>query len=203
MSSLRSGFVFGNSFILFKLLVVFPGPLDAGSRPPPPLVDILHMVGLFRPGLCVVEEGAEAAEELSVDHLPRPFPAEVFIVQIIVCVQKTEILGQLLGAGEVVHVDEGLLRGASDVVLLPGAHHDREDVVLEAVHEELLRDVVNTVGVLEREVKLVFRVEDFVAIVAGSGALLCSTTSVDIHINMFTENMVFTSELTGNYSEEG
>ena len=72
-----------------------------------------------------------------------------------------EEAGEVLGPGELVHVQEGLVRGGLLVVLQPRAHRDRENVVPEPVHEELLRDVVNTVGVLECQIELVLCVELF------------------------------------------
>ena len=56
----------------------------------------------------------------------------------------------MLGPGELVHVEEGLVRGGLLVVLQPRAHRDREDVVPEPVHEELLGDVVLAVELQTR-----------------------------------------------------
>jgi hypothetical protein len=50
------------------------------------------------------------------------------------------------------------VRGAVLVVLWPSAHHDRQDIAGQRVHEELLRDVVLAVGVLERQVEFVITV---------------------------------------------
>ena len=67
---------------------------------------------------------------------------EVLVVEAVVLVELVEEAGEVLGPGELVHVEEGLVRGGLLVVLQPRAHRDRQDVVPEPVHEELLRDVV-------------------------------------------------------------
>ena len=67
-----------------------------------------------------MKQGADPAEELCVDHLPRPFPLEVFVVETVIPVQLVKILSQVLGSIKIVHVNEGLLRSTPDIVLLPG-----------------------------------------------------------------------------------
>ena len=52
---------------------------------------------------------------------------EIFIVHIIVLVQLVQILSQLLGALELVHMDEGVVGSHGLVLLQPGAHHDRDN----------------------------------------------------------------------------
>ena len=67
---------------------------------------------------------------------------KVLVVEAVVLVELVEEAGEVLGPGELVHVQEGLVRGGLLVVLQPRAHRDRENVVPEPVHEELLRDVI-------------------------------------------------------------
>ena len=67
---------------------------------------------------------------------------KVLVVEAVVLVEFVEEAGEVLGPGELVHVQEGLVRGGLLVVLQPRAHRDRENVVPEPVHEELLRDVI-------------------------------------------------------------
>ncbi len=93
-----------------------------------------HHVCVFPPGLgrggdLVVQHGAHPAHELGVDELPRALPPEVGVVLVIVGVQLPQVLGQLLGAGEVVHVDVRVLGRRPLVVLRPGAHGDGDHIV--------------------------------------------------------------------------
>ena len=51
-----------NSFFKFS-----PGPADASSGPPPPVVDVLDVAGVLLE-LGVVQHGADPAKELGVDE---------------------------------------------------------------------------------------------------------------------------------------
>ena len=75
---------------------------------------------------------------------------EVLVVEAVVLVELVEEAGEVLGPGELVHVEEGLVRGGLLVVLQPRAHRDRQDVVPEPVHEELLSNVVLAVELQTR-----------------------------------------------------
>ena len=80
---------------------------------------------------------------------------KVFIVQIITFVQFIEILGEVFRTIKVIYMKERFLRSYSVIVFLSGSHHYGQDVVLETIDVELLRDVVHTVGVLEGKIELV------------------------------------------------
>ena len=87
--------------------------------------------------LCITEQGAYSAPEPCVDEFPCSFPLkcilydalssavivyvynlEVLIVLLLVPVQHVEVLGQLLGAPELVHVYEGVVRRDPPVLRL-------------------------------------------------------------------------------------
>ena len=76
-----------------------------------------------------MRQGAHAAPEEGVDVVPQAFPGEVLVVQRVVLVQLVQVVGQVLGRVEVVHVDEGVGRGGTAVVLGGAAHGDGDDVV--------------------------------------------------------------------------
>lgn len=95
-----------------------------------------------------------------------------------------EIVGQLLRTGELIHMDIGAFGGAALVVLRPGAHHDRQHVLRQAVHVELLRDVVATVGVFKGEVELVVAIEYFEAFLVVTGTLEGAARAVYIHLDV-------------------
>ena len=118
---------------------------------------------------------------LSVSHLVEIFPPEVGGVQLVISVHLEEILGEVRDGLEVQSVDVGV--GGSDLsVVCPAVGH-WQHLVLQHV-EELLRDVVNTQGVLEGEVELVVLLEVEVALsLVGSGALQLATLAVDVHVN--------------------
>ena len=59
---------------------------------------------------------------------------EVLVVFLIVLVQLVEVLGQLLGPLELVHVDVGVGGGVPGVVLRSSAHHYRQHIVSENRH---------------------------------------------------------------------
>ena len=75
-----------------------------------------------------MQHGAHSAEEVRVDELPRAFPSEVGVVEIIICVQFVEVCGQLCRRLELVHVDVGAIGGCALIVLGSRTHHDREDI---------------------------------------------------------------------------
>ena len=54
----------------------------------------------------IVKHGTNPAEELCVYELSHCSPSEVFIVKRIIIVQLDQVLGQIPGSGEVVHMDE-------------------------------------------------------------------------------------------------
>ena len=54
----------------------------------------------------VVKHGTNPAEELCVYELSHCSPSEVFIVKRIIIVQLDQVLGQILGSREAVHMDE-------------------------------------------------------------------------------------------------
>ena len=54
----------------------------------------------------IVKHGTNPAEELGVYELSHCSPSEVFIVKRIIIVQLDQVLGQILGSGEAVHMDE-------------------------------------------------------------------------------------------------
>ncbi len=56
-------------------------------------------------------------------------PPEVLLVQALVPVQEVEVLRQTSGRVEVFDVYEGVRRRDGRVVLLPGSHHHRHNVV--------------------------------------------------------------------------
>ena len=79
-------------------------------------------------------------------------------------------------------MDEGFVRGTALIVLAPRPHHNRQDIVTQPIHVELLRDVVHTVGVLKGQVELVLRVEETEALVLlRPGALFRPALAVDVH----------------------
>ena len=54
----------------------------------------------------IVKHGTNPAEELCVYELSHCSPSEVFIVKLIIIVQLDQVLGQILGSREAVHMDE-------------------------------------------------------------------------------------------------
>ena len=54
----------------------------------------------------VVKHATNSAEELGVYELSHCSPSEVFIVKRIITVQLYQILGQILGSRETVHMDK-------------------------------------------------------------------------------------------------
>ena len=54
----------------------------------------------------VVKHGTNSAEELCVYEFSHCSPSEVFIVKSIIIVQLQQVLGQIPGSREAVHMDE-------------------------------------------------------------------------------------------------
>lgn len=80
-------------------------------------------------------------------------------------------------------MDIGSSRSTHLVVLWPGAHDDGQDPSVQRIHEELLRDVVLAVGVLERQIELIVVVQDLEALVrCAAGALEVATRSIDVNL---------------------
>ena len=107
-------------------LEVAPRALDASEAALPPLVEV--GVGARRRTRCLVQRGAQPTEEVRVDEAAHLLPLEVFVVERVVGVQLVQEVGHLLGRGEVVNVDERVLRRVTLVVDSRGAHHDRDHV---------------------------------------------------------------------------
>lgn len=154
-------------------------PRLGGTHPgsPPPLVHILIM---FIPRGSV-QHRAQSTPKIRIDKLPRAFPPEVRIVQIVVFIQPVQIRCQFGRAGELVHVDVGALGGRPFVVLRSRSHHYGQHVLAQSVHEELLRDVIAAVRVLEGQVELVLPIEDLEALAVGAGTLEGAAGAVDVH----------------------
>ena len=75
-----------------------------------------------------MQHGAHSAEEERVDELPRAFPLEVGVVEVVVAVELVKEVGQVLRRFEVVDVKVGVLRRGPFVVVRMGSHHDRQHV---------------------------------------------------------------------------
>ena len=84
--------VFANSIIFPPLLKIFYFP------------KLLIMLMLHYE--VIVKHGTNPAEELGVYKPSHCSPFEVFIVKRIIIVQLYQVLGQILGSGEAVHMDE-------------------------------------------------------------------------------------------------
>lgn len=99
-----------------------------------------------------------------------------------------QIIGEVLRRFEVIDVDVGFHGGLSTIVIRVCPHHDGQDVVAEAVDEELLGDVVSAVGVLEGQVELVVSVEHLEALGrVGPRAPLGAARAEDVHPDVITQ----------------
>lgn len=163
------------------LALLAPGPRRADAGAPPPRVHVPVRLG---PDV-VVQQRAQPAEEVRVYELAGALPPEVAVVHLVVLVQLVEVRGQRLGRLEVVHVDVRVLRRGAGVVLGLGAHRDGDYVAPQPVDEELLRDVVLAVGVLEGEVELVVLVQQAEALLRlVAKALELAARPVDVHLDV-------------------
>lgn len=174
-----------SSGVLRACEVVLPPRVGrAHALPSPPLVHVFVILGRT----VVVQHRAHPAPEVRVDELAGPLPAEVRVVQLVVAVQPMQILGELLRRLELVHVDVGTVWRAVRVIRRMGAHHDRQDVVPESINEELLRDVVFAVGILEREIEFVVLVEHVEArLRLRARAAQAAARTVNVHLDVFRE----------------
>lgn len=160
-----------------------PRPLCTDAWSVPPLVDVRVPLAGRPDRVPVVQHGTDATPEVRVDELPRALPLEVAVVQVVVLVQHMQVLGQLLGRRELVHVDVGLVGRHRSIVLGRRTHHNGQHIPVQRVDEELLRDVVPAVGVLERQVELVVRVQDLEALARlGARAMERATVAVDVDL---------------------
>lgn len=160
-----------------------PRPLCTDARPVPPLVDIRVPLAGRPDRVPVVQHGTDATPEVRVDELACALPLEVAVVQVVVLVQHMQVLGQLLGRRELVHVDVGLIGRHRSIVLRWRTHHNGQHIPVQRVDKELLRDVVPAVGVLERQVELVVRVQDLETLARlGARAMERATVAVDVDL---------------------
>ena len=92
----------------------------------PPFLYVLVPHGVSFSG---VRHGADAAPELCVDEVSRSLPPEVRVVPRVVCVELSQVGGQLSRRRELVDVDVRVWWRHLEVVLGRRSHHDRHDVV--------------------------------------------------------------------------
>ena len=113
-------------------------------------------------------------------------PPEVLVVQRVVGVQLLEVVGEVARRGEVSHVDDGV--GREQVRVVGVAEHDRHDVDLENL-PDLLRRVVATQTVLERQVELVVVVEQdaVAATIVPPGAAVASAAAILMHVDVLRQ----------------
>ena len=112
--------------LLTLLAKMTPGAADAVEATAPPLVKVRVVTRLDLGRL--VEHGAQPAEEVSVDEATRFLPLKVLIVERVVLIEQVQVLGQLLGTGKVVHVDERVLRRVLLVVDARCPHHYGQNI---------------------------------------------------------------------------
>ena len=150
-----------------------------------------------------MQHRADATEEFRVDEISEGLPSEVFIVEIVILVQDVEVLGQLPGTLETLHMNERFRRRHGLVVLDGRTHHDGQNIILERLQPELLCDVVRTVGILKRQIELVLS-QYIAAVRVVPGAVFSSTVPVDIDCDMLSElSGVFQSVVSGITVTEG
>lgn len=111
------------------LSVVSPRTADTGASASPPFVEVAMPPG--RVMRRFVHHSAQPAEEVGVDELAGTPPLEVLVIQRVVLVEQLKVVGQLFRGGEVVHVDERMLRCVFLVVLSRSTHHYRKNLRTE------------------------------------------------------------------------
>ena len=70
-----------------------------------------------------MQHGTDTAEKPGIYELSCPFPLEVLVILLIVPVQLQQVLSQLPGALELVHMYEGVVRSNCLVITRSGTHH--------------------------------------------------------------------------------
>ena len=104
-----------------------PSPwVDTHVSMTPPLLQVLVPHGVPFGGVC---HGADAAPELGVDEMSGSLPSEVRVVARVVCVELSQVGGQLSRRRELVDVDVRVWWRHLEVVLGCRSHHNRHDVV--------------------------------------------------------------------------
>ena len=91
-----------------------------------PLSDVRIPHGVPFGGVC---HGTDAAPELGVDEVSGSLPSEVRVVARVVCVELSQVGGQLSRRRELIDVDVRVWWRHLEVVLGRRAHHNRDDVV--------------------------------------------------------------------------
>jgi len=152
----------------------------------PPVVEIGVVPRLHFGRL--VQHSAQPTKEVSIDEMTRLLPLKVLIVEGVVLIEQVQVLGQLFGAGEVVYVDERVLRRVLLVVATWRPHHNGHHIRSQSVDVELFGDVIATVGVLESQIELVVLGEDIEAVVtAVARTALGTAATVDVDIDVVFE----------------
>ena len=104
-----------------------PSPwVDTHMSMTPPFLQVLVPHGVSFGGVC---HGADAAPELGVDEVSGSLPSEVRVVARVVCVELSQVGGQLSRRRELVDVDVRVWWRHLEVVLGRRAHHNRHDIV--------------------------------------------------------------------------
>lgn len=125
-----------------------------------------------------MKHGTDSAPEVGIDELAArraSLPGKVRVVHVVVHVEQE--VSQCFRGGKVVDVNETMGWRGSSVIMWMSTHYDGQDVVHQAIHEELLRHVVPTIGVFEGQVVLVRRVEQGKALLLTTArTALCPTS---------------------------
>lgn len=124
--------------------------------------------------------------EIGLLHFKVPPPLKVPEVHFLVLVQEQQVIGQLLGRGEVVHVDEGVSLDKV-LVVLPGRAQNHWDCPHRERVVQFFSNVVLVDGVLKSQVELA----------AGNGGeiilvrdVLPEGLSIRVNLNVFVQLIV-------------
>lgn len=163
-------------------LEVPPWSRRADTDTTPPFINIVIPRWLAQLFL-VVQCRADAAPVIRVDKLTRALPLEVRVIQLVILIENVQILGQLFGRSELIHMYVRTTWRTHLVVLGSCAHYNGQHLTTQRINEELLRYVVPAIGVLECQIELVVVIEYIEAFVRRAArTLVVAAGAIYVHL---------------------